>query len=79
MDRELKEFLIAVEKTNDRMLTTLSRVLAADAGKADERTSRVVVAQHVVAKKVTDAVYISAWALSGVIAVATVAMLLWGR
>ena len=41
MDRELKEFLIAVEKTNDRMLTTLSRVLAADAGKADERTSRV--------------------------------------
>ena len=37
MDRELREFLIAVEKTNDRMLTTLSRVLAADAEKADER------------------------------------------
>ena len=74
MDRELKEFLIAVEKTNDRMLTTLSRVLAADAGKADERTSRAVAAQS----KTTAAVWWCFWALVAIV-VALGAALVQGR
>lgn len=42
MDRETKELLTSMEKLNNRMLVDLSRVLAADQGKADARASRVV-------------------------------------
>ena len=46
MDRETRELLDSLEKTNARMLTTLSRVLAGDAEKADQRARMVCLAQR---------------------------------
>jgi hypothetical protein len=45
-DRDTKDFLVAVEKTNARMLTDLSRVLEANGKKDDARIQRVVDAQR---------------------------------
>lgn len=46
MDRETKELLTSMEKLNNRMLVDLSRVLAADQGKADDRSRAVIAAQR---------------------------------
>ena len=46
MDRETKELLTSMEKLNNRMLVDLSRVLAADQGKADDRARAVIAAQR---------------------------------
>lgn len=73
MDRETRELLDALEKTNARMLTTLSRVLAGDAEKADQRARMVCLAQ----RETTHAVWVSGWMLMAVAALATVAVLLW--
>ncbi len=46
MDRETKELLTSMEKLNNRMLVDLSRVLAADQGKADARAAEIIAAQR---------------------------------
>lgn len=71
MDRETRELLDALEKTNARMLTTLSRVLAGDAEKADQRARMVCLAQ----RETTRAVY---W-LTVVVALVVTVAALWGH
>jgi len=73
MDRETKELLDSMEKQNNRMLTNLQRVLADDAGRADDRTRMVCLAQ----RETTHAVWVTGWWLAAVVALATVAVLLW--
>jgi hypothetical protein len=51
-DRDTKDFLVAVEKSNTRMLTDLSRVLEANGKKDDARIQRVVDAQQETASAV---------------------------
>ena len=73
MDRETRELLDSLEKQSNRQLTNLSRVLAADGKKADDRVRMIVLAQ----RETTTAVWVASWFLAGVVTVATVAALLW--
>jgi hypothetical protein len=45
-DRDTKDFLVAVEKSNTRMLTDMSRILEANGKKDDARIQMVVDAQR---------------------------------
>ncbi|HXB28163.1 MAG TPA: hypothetical protein VNV25_25760 [Gemmatimonadaceae bacterium] len=45
-DRDTKDFLVAVEKSNTRMLTDMSRVLEANAKKDDDRVRALITAQR---------------------------------